>query len=195
MCQDTRASDQGWVTLGESRSIERIWGRRCHGLGEHGFLALSRMPRLRALSASCLNVPDRAIAALPDFPALEELMPMDIPDAGYRHIGKCTGIESLVLMYCRDTGDEATSHITSMPRLRKYFVSYNRITDRTPHLLSGIATLEEITIDSCAGVTDAGIAMLARLPNLRTLRVSGMPRVTADVARVFGAKVEVNHGL
>jgi hypothetical protein len=195
MCQDTRASDRGWVSLGESRSLERIWGRRCHGLAAHGFLALSRMPRLRALSVSCLNVPDRAIAALPDFPALDELMPMDIPDAGYRHIGKCSGIESLVLMYCRDTGDEATSHIVSMPRLRTYFVSYNRITDRTPELLSGIDTLEEVTIDGCAGLTDAGIATLSRLPRLRTLRLSGMPRVTAAVTGAFGPGVNVSHGL
>jgi hypothetical protein len=37
------------------------------------------MPRLRVLVASCLNVSDAAVAALPDFPALRELMPMDVP--------------------------------------------------------------------------------------------------------------------
>ena len=195
MCQDTKASDRGWGSLGASRSIERIWGRRCHGLEGDGFMALSRLPRLKGLSVSCLNVPDSALAALPDFPALEELMPMDIPDAGYRHIGRCAHIESLVLMYCRDTGDEATSHITRMPRLRNYFVSYNRITDRTPELLSTIASLEDVTIDSCAGVTDAGIATLARLPRLRKLRVSGMPNVTGSVAAAFGPGVEFSHGL
>jgi len=193
MCQDTRASDRGWVALGQSRSIENIWGRRCHGLGEHGFVALSRMPQLRSLSVSCLNVPDGALAALPDFPALEELMPMDVPDAGYRHIGECTRIESLVLMYCRNTGDEATTHITTMPRLRRYFVSYNRITDRTPELLGGIETLEEITIDSCAGVTNRGIVHLARLPCLRRLCLSGMRHVSADVAVAFSPEVDVDH--
>jgi hypothetical protein len=82
-----------------------------------------------------------------------------------------------------------------MPRLRTYFVSYNRITDRTPELLSGIDTLEEVTIDSCAGLTDAGIATLSRLPRLRTLRLSGMPRVTAAVTAAFGPGVNVRHGL
>ena len=86
---------------------------------------------------------------------------MDVPDEGYRHIGKCRGLTSLVLMYCRDTGDAATSHITGLPDLRKYFASYNRVTDRTPEMLATIPSLEEITFDSCAGLTNAGIAALA----------------------------------
>ena len=88
-CQDTIAGDDGFESLGRSRSIEYIWGRRCHNLRSRGFRALARMPTLRGLSVSCLNVADEAVAALPEFPALRELMPMDIPDAGYRHIGKC----------------------------------------------------------------------------------------------------------
>jgi hypothetical protein len=65
--------------------------------------------------------------------------------------------------------------------LKKYFASYNRITDRTPEVLSGIASLEEVTFDSCAGLTNAGVAALARLSQIRELRVGGMPRVTAEV--------------
>ena len=72
------------------------------------------------------------VAALPAFPALRELMPMDVPDAGYRHIGKCAALESLILMYCRDTTDAATEHITGLANLTYYFNSYTTITDRTP---------------------------------------------------------------
>jgi hypothetical protein len=96
-------------------------------------------------------------------------------------------------MYCRDTTDVATTHITGLTRLKKYFVSYNRITDRTPEILSGITSLEDITFDSCAGLTNAGIAALARLPRLRQLRVSGMPKVTAGVASAFPGSVRVSH--
>lgn len=195
MCQDTPASDAGWVSLGASRSIEYIWGRRCHGLQRAGFQALSRIPTIRSLSVSCKNVDDLGLAALPEFPMLEELMPMDVPDAGYRHVGQCQKLSSLVLMYCRDTGDEATSHITALPRLVKYFVSYNLITDRTPELLATIPTLEEVTIDTCAGVTNRGVGALAALPRLRKLRVSGMPMVTPAVKAVFASGVEVSHGL
>ena len=193
-CQDTIAGDDGFESLGQSRSIEYIWGRRCHNLRSRGFRALARIPTLGGLSVSCLNVADEAIAALPEFPTLRELMPMDIPDAGYRHIGKCERLESLVLMYCRDTGDAATEHITRLPALRKYFASYTRITDRTPELLSGMETLESVTFDKCAGLTNAGIRSLARLPRLKELGISGR-RITSDVATAFGSAVTVHYSL
>jgi hypothetical protein len=142
---------------------------------------------------SCLNVDDEGIAALPGFPALTELMPMDVPDEGYRHIARCPRVESLVLMYCRETTDRSTEHIAGM-KLRKYFASYNRITDRTPELLGAMATLQEVTFDSCAGLTNAGIAALARLPRLARLRVSGMRNVTRAVVDAFGAGVKLAYG-
>ena len=135
--QDTAAGDEGFVALSGSPSIEYIWGRRCHNLRSRGFAALSAMPALRGLSVSCLNVDDDAIALLPAFLALRELMPMDIPDAGCRHIGRCGELEALVLMDCRDTTDLATEHITGLSRLTYYFNSYTTITDRTPALLAG----------------------------------------------------------
>ena len=193
VCQDTAASDAGWRALAASTSIEQIWGRRCHGLGSEGFRALSTMPALRGLSVSCLNVDDAALSALPSFPSLRELMPMDVPDAGYRHIGACGALEALLLMYCRDTTDAATAQVTGLPRLRRYFASYTRITDRTPELLSGVSSLEEVTFDSCARLTDAGIAALARLPGLRALRVSGRG-ITPEVVTAFAPPVRVHVG-
>jgi hypothetical protein len=192
--QDTPASDDAWVVLAQSRTIERIWGRRCHGLRDDGFRALSRMPRLRGLSVSCRNVSDDAIAMLPDFPALRELMPMDIPDAGYRHIGRCVALDSLILMYCRDTTDAATEHITGLTKLTSYFNSYTTITDRTPEILSTMDSLERITFDACHSLTDAGIAHLARLPRLRELSVAGRG-VTAAMPRPFPPTVAVTRGL
>jgi hypothetical protein len=191
--QDTVAGDDGFVALSKSQSLERIWGRRCHNLRRRGFMALANMPALQGLSVSCLNVDDVGVSALPAFPSLEELMPMDIPDAGYEHIAKCERRESLVLMYCRDTTDAATEHIVSLPKLSYYFNSYTTITDRTPELLSGMDSLERITFDACHNLTNAGIARLARLPRLRELRVSGRG-MTSDVAGAFQAGVGVYVG-
>jgi hypothetical protein len=190
--QDTVAGDDGFGALSRSRSIEYIWGRRCHNLRRQGFLALANMPALRGLSVSCVNVDDIGISALPAFPALRELMPMNVPDAGYRHIGKCGQLESLILMYCRDTTDAATGHITGLRQLSYYFNSYTRITDRTPELLSGIDSLERITFDTCHGLTPGGVARLARLPRLRELRVSGRG-IAADVGEGFPSRVRVVH--
>jgi hypothetical protein len=189
-CQDTVASDQGFMALSQSQSIEYIWGRRCHNLQTQGFAALARMPSLRGLSVSCKNVTDSGVAELPRFPALRELMPMDIPDAGYRHIARCEELESLVLMYCRETGDAATEHLVQLPRLRKYFASYTQITDRTPELLAGMDSLESITFNDCAGVTDVGLAYLTRLPRLRALHLSGS-HITDAITKAFPPGVRV----
>lgn len=61
-CQDTITGDDGWVSLSASRTLEYIWGRRCYNLRDRGFTALSTMPALRALSVSCKNVGDAALA-------------------------------------------------------------------------------------------------------------------------------------
>jgi len=195
MCHDTVAGDVGFVALSRSKSIEYIWGRRCYNLQRRGFMALADMPALRSLSVSCKNVDDVGLSALPRFPALRELMPMDVPDDGYRHVGGCAQLESLVLMYCRETTDVATGHITGLTKLKKYFASYNRITDRTPEILSGMPSLEQIVFDSCAGLTNAGIVALARLPRLRELRVSGMRGVTGEVAAAFPDSVRVSYSV
>jgi hypothetical protein len=149
------------------------------------------MPALHGLSVSCLNVSDAAIAVLPRFPALRELMPMDIPDAGYRHIAQCRDLESLVLMYCRDTTDAATEHLSGLSKLSYYFNSYTTITDRTPEILSTMDSLERITFDTCHRLTNAGIVKLARLARLRELRVSAR-QVTAEVRAAFPASVSVD---
>jgi hypothetical protein len=188
--QDTVAGDDGFVALSRSQSIQFIWGRRCHNLRRRGFVALADMPALRGLSVSCLNVDDAGVSALPGFAALTELMPMDVPDAGYRHVGRCEQLESLILMYCRDTTDAATEHITGLRNLSYYFNSYTTITDRTPELLSNMGSLERITFDACHGLTNAGVARLARLPNLRELRVAGRG-VTPAIVAAFPSRVRV----
>jgi len=195
MCQDTGAGDEGFEALSRSRTIEGIWGRRCYNLKGRGFRALANMPALRALSVSCRNVEDEALSTLPAFPALTELMPIDVPDAGYRHIGRCQQLESLVLMYCRETTDVATEQIAGLSRLKKYFASYTRITDRSLEVLSGMSSLEQVTLTACAGVTDAGVKRLVSLPKLREIDLSGMPTVTAETVAMFPARVRAKHSL
>ncbi|MEK7833308.1 MAG: hypothetical protein AAB401_19620 [Acidobacteriota bacterium] len=190
MCQDTTAGDDGFTALSRSQTIEYIWGRRCHNLTGRGFAALSAMPALRALSVSCKNVDDAGLSALPRFPALSELMPMDVSDDGYRHVGRCERLESLVLMYCRETGDEATEHIANLPGLKKYFASYTKMTDRSLEILSRISSLEHIEFYGCANVTNAGVTALAKLPRLRELHVSG-PQITRECMAAFPAGVRV----
>lgn len=190
--QDAEINEDAYEDLSHSQSIEYIWGRRSYGVGSRAFRALGRMPSLRGLSVSCKNVEDGALAVLPEFPSLRELMPMDIPDASYKHIGRCVELDELLLMYCRDTTDAATEHIAGLTKLRRYFNSYTTITDRTPEILSGMDSLEKITFDACNNLTNAGVASLARLPNLRELRVAGNA-LTPEVKKSFGPRITVHY--
>jgi len=190
MCQDTNAGDAGFRGLSESRTLEYIWGRRCYNLRGDGFRALSSIPTLRGLSVSCMNVDDNALAALPDFPSLTEFMPMDVPDAGFRHVGRMSNLEELWCMYCRETTDESTAHLTGLPNLRSYYAGANQITDHSLEILSGIHSIEKIELHACAGITNSGIAKLAAMPKLRRLSVGYIPGVTRSAFAGFPHHIE-----
>jgi hypothetical protein len=193
MCQDTRAGDEGFSALSRSTSIEYIWGRRCHNLTGRGFVALSHMPALRGLAVSCMNVDDDALSTLPRFPVLRELMPIEVPHEGFRHIGRCDELEALWCMYCRNTGDAATESIAGLRHLKTYYAGRTRITDRTLEILGGIDSLERVELWNCAGVTDAGLPFLAKLPRLREVVLQNMPNVTLEGTATFPAGVQVEY--
>jgi len=187
------ADDDGFAALSRSPSIEYIWGRECPNLTGRGFAALAAMPTLRGLAVSCKNVDDAALSALPRFPALREFMPMDVPDAGFRHIGGCEHLEALWCMYCRQTGDAATEHVAGLKRLKTYYAGKTQISDRSLEILGRMFSLERLEFWQCACLTDAGVAGLTALPQLRELTLSGLPGVTRSAAALFSSKVRVTY--
>ena len=193
MAQGTVATDDGFEALSTSRTLEHLWGRECPNLTGRGFAALSSMPALQGLAVSCRRVDDDALSTLPRFPALRSLMPMDVNDAGFRHVGACEGLRALWCMYCRDTGDEATAHIASLT-LELYYAGKTRITDRSLEILSRMPTLETVELWETTGITDAGVALLATLPRLRKISISGAPGVTRTQMATFPSRVEVDFG-
>ncbi len=193
MGQGTVATDEGFMSLSRSQTIEYIWGRECPNLKGPGFVALSRMPALKGLAVSCKFVDDASLATLPEFPSLRELVPIGVGDNGFRHIARCQQLESLILMYCRDTTDVATGHITVLANLKKYYAGYTLITDTSLEMLGRMKSLEEITFEGCSFITDAGIPFLTTLPHLRELSIGGCPKVTRSGITGFASGVRVNY--
>lgn len=193
MAQGTVASDDGFAALSRSQTIEYIWGRECPNLTGRGFAALAAMPALRGLAVSCRQVDDSALSTLPGFPALRELMPMDVLDEGFRHVGHCKALEALWCMYCRDTSDAATEQIAGLFRLKTYYAGATQITDRSLEILGRMTSLETIEFYETARITNAGLAALAGLPRLRQITVGGSPGVTRDGMAVFPAGVRVDY--
>jgi hypothetical protein len=190
MGQGSVAGDDGWAALSRSRTIEYIWGRECPNLTGRGFMALAALPALRGLAVSCKGVDD-ALSALPAFPALRALMPMDVSDDGFRHVGRCERLEDLWCMYCRDTGDVATSHLAGLPNLKSYYAGLSKITDESLKVLGRMESLERIEFHHCAHITDAGLPFLVGLPRLRELVLGGLPGVTRDGVAAIPARIRV----
>ena len=193
MGQGAVATDEGFKSLSRSQTIEYFWGRECPNLNGSAFVALSGMPALKGLAVSCKFVDDAALASLPDFPSLKEFVPMEVGDDGFRHIGRSPQLESLILMYCRDTTDVATSHIVGMENLKKYHAGYTLITDASLEMLSRIKSLETISFEGCKFITDAGVRFLTTLPRLREISIGGCPKVTRSGVTGFGHNVRVNY--
>ena len=118
---------------------------------------------------------------------------MDVSDDGFRHIGRCEQLEDLWCMYCRDTGDAATEHISGLPRLKTYYAGATQITDRSLEILGRMSSLESIEFYECADITHAGVAFLAGLPRLREITVGGSPNVTREGMTVLPATVRANY--
>jgi hypothetical protein len=190
--QGTVATDTGFEALSHSATLESLWGRECPNLGDRGFIALSTLPALRGLGVSCKHVTDKALSVLPQFPALRELTPIDVVDAGFAHVGRCAQLERLTCMYCRTTTDAATEHIARLP-LRYYYAGLTKITDRSLEILGRMASLEQVEFYECQGVTNAGLLRLADLPRLREMHVAGSPHVTLDGTQVFPPHVRVKY--
>jgi hypothetical protein len=182
--QESVATDDGFVALAKSQTIEGIWGRVCQDFGSRGFVAFSKMPSLRSLGIGCKNVDDAALAILPEFPALRELTPIDFHDDGFRHIGRCRNLERLTCMYCRETGDAATEQIKGLA-IKYYYAGLTRVTDQSLEILGGLETLEQVEFYECLKLTDAGLPFLARLPRLREVHLDGLPGVTLGGTKVF----------
>jgi ankyrin repeat protein len=190
--QESAATDDGFVELSRSQTLEGFWGRVCPNFGSRGFVALSKMPALRSLGVGCKNVDDEALSALPHFPTLQELTPIGMDDAGFRHVGRCGHLHRLTCMYCRDTTDIATEHIAGL-ELKYYYAGLTQITDRSLAILGRMASLEQVELYECKGVTDAGLVFLAGLPRLREVHLDGLPGVTLGGTQIFPGHVRVKY--
>ena len=191
-CQESAATDDGFVALAQSKTLEGIWGRECPHFGSRGFVAFSKMPSLQRLGIGLKNVDDAALSSLPQFPALRQLTPIGMNDAGFRHLGGCQLLDRLTCMYCRDTTDIATEHIAGLS-LKYYYAGLTQITDRSLEILGRMESLEQAEFYECKSVTDAGLPFLAKLPRLREVHLDGLPHVTLEGTKVFPPHVRVSY--
>ena len=112
---------------------------------------------------------------LPRFPALRELMPMDVPDEGFRHVGRCEKLGDAVVHVLPRHRRRATEHLAGLSRLKPYYAGMTKITDRSLEILGRMPTLGKLDFWESAA-DRRGITPLAGLPRLREIAVGGSQR-------------------
>ena len=197
MGQGTVASDHGFAALSRSQTIEYIWGRECPNLTGRGFAALvgdAGAPRPGGeLQESSTT---RRLSTLPRFPALRELMPMDVQDEGFRHVGRCENLEGLWCMYCRDTTDAATEHIAGLSKLKTYYAGQTKITDRSLEILSRMPSLENARVLELRRDHERRRGASRRVcPRCGEISVDGCRQVTPEAVAVFPAHVRAKYSI
>ena len=168
--QESVATDDGFVSLGKSKSIESIWGRVCPNFGNRGFRAFSKMPALRGFGIGCRNVDDETLATLPDFPRCGNSRRLIFRTRGSGTLAGAQRLERLTCMYCRETGDVATEHIAGLG-LKYYYAGLTQITDRSLAVLGRMESLEQVDLvrvqgrHRCRSAIAGGTAAPARGPS------------------------------
>ena len=66
-----------------------------------------------------------------------------------------------------------------------------KITDRSLEVLAHMKTLRHVELWRNPALTDAGVALLGRLPALESISIGGHPRVSRAVVGRFGGGVRV----
>jgi hypothetical protein len=124
---------------------------------------------------------------------LRQFVSIDVTDAAFRHVGECENLESLYCMYCRDTGDAATDHISGLQKLRTYYAGMTQITDRSLEILGRMETFENLEFWQCMAITDAGVTHLAALPRLQRIEIYNSPKVSRNITQLFRDTVRVHY--
>ena len=182
-------TDEALRALSRSATIQSLACADTPHVTGRGFVALASMPSLHSLSLDCRGVDDQALAVLPRFPSLRTLWVRNLTDEGFRHVGRCTALESLA--FPRGASDTATEHIVTLPHLKSLSAREARITDRSLAMIAAMQSLETLDVHGCVGVTDAGVSLLAALPKLSTLIVAECPHVTTAGLAALPAHVRV----
>lgn len=156
--------------------VLRLRGSRV-GQGE-GIAAVKQFARLRVLDIGDTSVSDAGLAAVAGLTELEAiLLPEEITDAGLAHLAGLTRLRELNLSQ-RPITDAGLMHLAKLDALESLALyGVEGINGSGLAALEGAEKLAELDLSACRGLTDQGMASLARLSQLKKL---SLPPQTTD---------------
>jgi len=159
-------------------------------LTDAGAARLAAMVQIEELNLFNTLLTDRGLAQLASLCSLKKLTlegmgtnRVRITDEGLVHIGKMTSLEHLYLP-CRNNSitDRGLGHLVGLSRLkclRAGGSSKSTLSDAALEYIGRLPALEVLLVGG-RGITDRGLASLARLTTLRELNLFTVGRVTDD---------------
>lgn len=210
--QDCGIFDDGLGHLRKLTALEElsIRGSRIRG---DGLAALAGNTKLRNLRLSGSGITEEGLASLAALPQLRSLqvsgVPADAQPFGGLKIARPLRLDSLSMSgpaatpaTIRSLCDPATLHtlslsdcardvvpdLPSMPNLRELFLRGECVHDGSLSTIVSWTNLEELRLDGCESLTDAGLASLSGLRRLRRLELHayGNSRISDDGFKTLG---------
>lgn len=131
-------------------------------------------PPGKAYSRNPTLAPLEQLAYLPKVERLT-LYDTQASDANLRHVGKLRHLRSVGIYNAHLVTDAGVAYLGSMRKLQSVFIERAQLTDRSLEVFSRSTGLQELIVPG-GHFTDAGVAHLQGLQDLRCLDLTGRPR-------------------
>ena len=167
----SNVTDKGIYQISKMKSLEELSlsGEKISGTG---LAHLTKLPRLHYLLLSQRSFGDTGMNHLRNIPSLKTLTcyDTDISDAGLRQLSGHPGLEALCFLRANIT-DRGLQYLQAMPSLKKLNIYKEEgVTDNGMAHLARIDSLERLDLPD---ISDKGVASIAKLKNLKYLHIYG----------------------
>ena len=179
-------SDEALQHLSSMKALEAINLEDCRSLTNVGLTHLAGLKNLRTLSLRSTQVDDKGLAVLSQSLALETLILefTRVRGPGLVHLKNLPKLSVLTLNPNRNTADKTKIDLSTLADgfsgLQALKVGGNELTDEHLASVGTVKSLRRLTFRTLGFTkfSDAGLAPLGKLANLRELRINGSAKVT-----------------
>ena len=223
-------TDESLRLLAGLPSLEELSLDNCRSVTNRGLIEVAKLKNLRRVNLVSTQVDDAGLAVLANARNLESLNLKftKVKGDGFAYLSALPKLASITLNPNRNTADKtdlnltplgkgfpalkelemggnriANEHLAPLANLKNLekvqfrTIGYTQITDAGLAFLAGLAQLREINLNGSVKVTDVGIAHLSKLVRLQKIDL-GRTAVTAESAKVLGklpalAEVQIVH--
>ena len=174
---DSSFSDQSLPVLERVSPLLALLDLRGCQISDKATVVIARFTGLRALRLNGkngdTNISDDGIKALAACKSLKVLALDDLTFVGTDGLAALTGLKDLEELYVAGTivDDDSCQLIAGFPRLKKLRLARNQVSDSALETLSACSSLEELDLSEDSLITDAGMAHIAKLRQLKKLNL------------------------